>query len=172
MTCFHFTLVSKTNNQCCDLTERSPESGLDMDSGNFLYQCFRLQYSNSWTTRLCLKFSALVCFSQPVCALSTKKNCIINLWNRSSQATFGVFDIILYSVGSLVLSLVLRSRFGTFSFPYTHQDKWQKDKCKNDCNCWNMNMFKDTVQDAVCYSLLCWSQVNFWTHGAVHIRGL
>lgn len=40
--CF-FIHKSKTNNQCWDLTEHSLESGLDMGSGNFMYQPFRLQ---------------------------------------------------------------------------------------------------------------------------------
>lgn len=49
-------------------------------------------------TRLHWKVSVLVCFSQPVCVLNTKQYCVINLWNRSSQATFMGFYIILYSV--------------------------------------------------------------------------
>lgn len=51
-------------------------------------------------TRLLWKVSVLVCFfSQPVCVLNTKQYFIINLWNRSSQATFTGFYNILYSVG-------------------------------------------------------------------------
>lgn len=59
----------------------------------------------------------------------------------------------------------------------SEMDKKQKRKSEKDCNyCWNMNMFKDTVKDAVCCFVLlffhCWTQANFWTQGAVHIRGL
>lgn len=59
----------------------------------------------------------------------------------------------------------------------SEMDKKKKRKSEKDCNyCWNMNMFKDTVKDAVCCFVLlffhCWTQANFWTQGAVHIRGL
>lgn len=45
------------------------------------------------------RFLSWFSFSHLACALNTKQYCIINLWNRSSQATLMGFYIILYSVG-------------------------------------------------------------------------
>lgn len=119
----------------------------------------------------------------PVCVLNTKQYCIINLGEQnrisSSQATFMGFFTILYSLRWSRIVFGAQIQFGDiFS---THKHHWlsrkkqslKLNKRDKDCNyCWNMNMFKDTVEDAVCYIFHGWNQANFWTQGAIHIRGL
>lgn len=137
---------------------------------------FRLQLGYIRAACLHRKVSVMVFLPARMCS----KHQII-LHNQSVKQTLsghfhgGFFNIILYSLGwSYIVFGAQIQILDIFSTTTTDSaDKRQKDKSEKDCNyCWNMNMFKDTVEDAVCYIFHRWTQAKLWTQGAVYIRGL
>lgn len=137
----HFTLTSKTNNQ--HLNWLMAVWNLD-EPGVLETQCASVLLElkqNHMAASKGLLFLVL-------CSETPNNTAWSNLWNRSSQATFAGFQITF--VFCWVVSCCLQRwdpDLGHFHTPT------RKTKSDDDCKCsWNMNMFKDTVKDAVLLS--------------------
>lgn len=136
----HFTLASKTNNQRLKLTDGSLESGRTAGSGNVMRQCFiRIQTE---------PHGGIERFAFPRPVFWTPNNTAWSICETDPlRLLLRAVRSFLYSAGWSHAAFSAGIQIWDI---FTHR---HANKSENDCKCsWNMNMFKDTVKDAVILS--------------------
>lgn len=136
----HFTLTSKTNNQHLKLTDGSLESGWTAGSGYVMRQCFIRIQTEPHDGIERFPFAQPVFWAPNYTAWSICETDPLRLLLRA-------FRSFLCSAGWCHAAFSTGIQIWDI-FTHRHANKSEKD-----CKCsWNMNMFKDTVKDAVVLS--------------------